>query len=129
MPTTQISAPVSIGELADKITILELKQKNIADRQKRANIDHELALLQALWDGLDDTARLLDQVDALREVNGKLWDVEDELREYETEGRFDDAFVLAARSVYKLNDRRSEIKKEINLRSGSDVVEEKSYKS
>jgi hypothetical protein len=129
MSTTQISAPVSIGELADKITILELKQKNIADRQKRANIDHELALLTALWDGLKNTDRLLDQVDALREVNGKLWDVEDKLREYETEERFDKAFITAARSVYKLNDRRSEIKKEINLRSGSDVVEEKSYKS
>lgn len=128
MSTTQISAPVSIGELADKITILELKQKNIANPEKRANIDHELALLTALWDGLEDTDRLLDKVDALREVNGKLWDVEDELREYETQGRFDDAFVSAARSVYKLNDRRSEIKKEINMRSGSDVVEEKSYK-
>ncbi|MBO6755044.1 MAG: hypothetical protein JJ902_01840 [Roseibium sp.] len=122
-----MSAPISIGELIDKITILELKKEHIHEPAKRANVLHELTELQALWTtvkAFDGHETLLDE---LRSVNAALWDVEDRLRAFEATAAFGDAFIQDARSVYKLNDRRAAIKREINLRAGSDLVEEKSY--
>lgn len=124
----RILAPVSPGELIDKITILEIKAARIADAAKVANVKVELDLLSALRDekvAVDEAVETATR--GLKDVNEKLWDVEDRLREMEAEGEFGPAFVEAARSVYKLNDRRAALKKDINVHVGSDLVEEKSY--
>jgi hypothetical protein len=125
----KIDAPISVGELIDKITILEIKLEKITDTTQLANVRAEHALLTGIYAGSGIAAKV-DPADeaTLREVNRTLWDVEDELRECEARGAFDAAFVELARSVYRLNDRRAAAKKSINLRSGSAVVEEKSYK-
>src|SRR5215469_4724211 len=123
----RIDAPISIGELIDKITILEIKGARIAHRDKVANIGKELALLRAIQvkAGLDDTA-----IDGfareLRTVNAALWDIEDEIRELEARLDFGPRFVELARGVYLNNDRRARIKQRINAAFGSDIVEEKS---
>ncbi len=124
--TLEILAPISAGELIDKITILEIKAERISDPGKLANVRHELAALDALrvrhrLEGLDVLTA------DLRTVNETLWEVEDELRLLEVAQRFDDRFVALARAVYQTNDRRAALKKEINLLVGSTIVEEKSY--
>ena len=121
--------PVSIGELVDKVTILELKRDRIGDAAKRANVLAELAALEAILAPLlaaapAGAAALMDR---LREVNATLWDVEDELRDCERQGEFGPRFVELARSVYVTNDERARVKREINLLLGSRLVEEKSY--
>jgi hypothetical protein len=129
----QVTVPVSVGELLDKITILEIKAERISDREKRINIDRELALLTERRDalGLDrslaapsDLERLIAE---LGQVNRRLWEVEDDLRRLESEKQFGPEFVRLARSVYRENDRRAEIKRELNRLTGSALVEEKSY--
>lgn len=123
-----ILAPISVGELLDKITILEVKHARIAGAQKRANVARELAELRRIAERhLDDDAGLAPLVAALREVNGLLWDIEDGKRAAEARGMFDAAFVRLARDVYLENDRRAAIKRAINARSGSTIVEEKSH--
>lgn len=131
----QVTVPISVGELLDKITILEIKAERIADREKRANIDRELALLGERRDALglsrpevapSDLKRLIAE---LGQVNRRLWDVEDELRRLETLKEFGPDFVQLARSVYRENDRRAEIKRQLNRLTGSALVEEKSYSS
>ena len=111
---------ISKGELIDKITILEIKDEKITEPEKLKNVRHEL-----------DTIRKLEFPtpikEKLMEVNRKLWDVEDDLRLLEKKGKFDDEFIEKARSVYKLNDERSRLKKTINIEQGSNFVEEKSY--
>jgi len=119
-------APVSIGELVDKITILEIKSERIADPAKLANVARELTLLRATLGRVIDDAP--DAIHDLRKVNSALWDVEDDLRDLEAKGEFGDTFVELARSVYRLNDRRAALKRDINQACGSDLVEEKSYK-
>ena len=124
--TLEILAPISAGELIDKITILEVKAERISDPTKRANVQRELSELEALrarhrLDGLDVLTT------DLRTVNETLWDVEDELRLLEVEQRFDARFIALARAVYQTNDRRAALKKEINLLVGSAIIEEKSY--
>lgn len=115
---------VSIGEVLDKMSILTIKLNKIQDSEKLRNIAKELSHLNKkiergmIEDGL---------YEALCGVNGKLWDVEDKLREHEREQNFNYTFVELARSVYHLNDTRARIKKEINLKYGSDFIEEKSY--
>lgn len=125
----KITAPISVGELVDKITILRIKLEKIADPVQQANIraehDHlariyERNRIAALIDGKDEAK--------LESVNRELWEVEDHLREHEARGDFGAAFVALARSVYRLNDARAAAKRAINLRSGSLIVEEKSYK-
>jgi hypothetical protein len=119
---------VSAGEFLDKMTILKIKSERIEDPAKLQNVRAELDLLQLVW-----VASPLSQKDVsvqladLKQTNEKLWDVEDRLRELEAQKRFDDAFVQLARSVYRLNDRRAAIKRELNARLGSRLVEEKSY--
>ena len=119
---------VSIGELVDKITILHIKSERISDPEKLANIRKELQRLRRAMDaaGLDVNSPEYRQ---LYEINGRLWDIEDAIREKEAAQCFDDAFVELARSVYFTNDKRAAVKREINLNYGSDLVEEKSYKS
>lgn len=119
-------APISAGELIDKITILRIKSERIA-ADKRGNVRHELDLLEALaareLAGID-----LDALTAeLTSINAGLWDIEDGKRDCERRGDFGPAFVALARSVYIENDRRAAVKRRINDAAGSDIVEEKSY--
>lgn len=126
--STEIHVPISPGELIDKITILEIKSARITDAAKVANVRHELALLQATWRASSYAGQNIDEQWAgLRRVNEKLWDVEDLLRDKERARTFDQEFIELARAVYFTNDERAAIKREINTKLGSKIVEEKSY--
>jgi hypothetical protein len=126
-PTPTI--PVSWGELVDKITILELKAERIKDEGARANVAKELVALLAVGGAaLASDTQLAAQKATLKRVNAALWDIEDALRAHEARGTFDQAFVALARSVYGLNDERAAIKRAINAQTGSQFVEEKSYR-
>lgn len=118
-------APISWGELIDKITILELKAERVVDATARANVRRELALLRPLEP--EPAGPLAELRVRLAGVNARLWDVEDRLREKEAASDFGPEFVELARSVYRCNDERAAIKREINLALGSSLVEEKSY--
>ena len=124
----QLQVPVSVGEVLDKITILQIKLAHISDPAKRANIQNELDALLPLVAGDPFTT---DQMQALmaelKSVNEALWDIEDDIREKEAAKSFDAEFIRLARAVYRTNDKRAEIKKQINLATGSALVEEKSY--
>ncbi|MEP9355915.1 DUF6165 family protein [Xanthobacter sp. KR7-65] len=120
-----ILAPISVGELFDKISILELKAACVCDPAARANVATELAALRRLRDAHGLSALVGDLADALAEVNRMLWDVEDAVRRHEAEGRFDEAFVTLARSVYRENDRRAALKRQISQIAKSLIVEEK----
>lgn len=123
-----IQTPVSYGELIDKMTILQIKLQEIRDEAKLANVRNELELLEATWE--NDAASKIDIADEtgrLLAVNKRLWDIEDRIRLKERAQAFDDDFVKLARSVYFENDERAAIKREINLKLGSTLVEEKSY--
>ncbi len=123
-----ILVPVSWGELLDKITILRIKVERITDPEKNANVRKELTQLEAIADRIkplaDDVEALLQ---ALYEVNLALWDIEDEIRSHERQKQYDDRFIELARSVYITNDKRSELKRALNAKLDSDLVEEKSY--
>ena len=119
--------PVSWGELLDKITILEIKQDRIADPEKVANVGRELAALRSVADGTERPPAASDLVAQLRAVNEQLWDIEDSIRDCERRQDFGADFVELARAVYHTNDRRAEIKRDLNLMLGSELVEEKSY--
>ena len=114
-----------MGDLVDKITILEIKTERISDSAKLENVDRELELLR------DACPIELSRIDELRRelkaVNERLWTIEDEIRDCERNGDFGPRFVELARSVYKTNDRRADIKRKINLATGSRLMEEKSY--
>jgi len=123
-----IQVPVSYGELIDKITILEIKARQIANPAKLANVRNELDLLNATW--ANDTASHTDIGDErarLLAVNEGLWDIEDRIRLKERAQAFDGEFIELARSVYVRNDERAAVKREINVKLGSQLVEEKSY--
>ena len=121
---------VSNGELLDKISILELKLLKIEDKEKLVNIQKEFDTLNPLAKKLFETfgGNLQNHYLELARINGLLWDIEDWIRDCEREKRFDEEFIQLARSVYVTNDQRSEVKKLINKTTGSDLVEEKSYK-
>jgi len=119
---SEISAPVSPGELIDKITILEIKQERIKDVDKVKNVNLELELLESLWDGSVYQSSAL-----VKFINEELWVIEDDLRLKESKAEFDRDFIELARSVYLTNDRRASVKREINLEVGSKLIEEKSY--
>ena len=124
-----IMAPISAGELVDKITILRNKADRIGDPAKEANVRKELAMLEALADeALPKTPEIERLTAELSQVNIALWDIEDGKRDCERRGDFGERFVQLARSVYVENDRRAAIKRAINEAAGSDIVEEKSYK-
>lgn len=117
---------VSLGEVLDRKSILTLKLLNISDPGKLANIRREQESIEKCLRGLKlDKIQL--QITQLHEVNKSLWEVEDKLRAKESSQTFDGEFIELARSVYKLNDRRYSLKREINLLSGSTIVEEKQY--
>ncbi len=119
---------VGPGELIDKITILRIKSERMADAAKLANVRHELAVMEeARRANLDDSAEMRRLEGALKSVNEALWTIEDDIRQCEADKDFGATFVALARSVYKQNDKRAAIKKEINLLTGSAIVEEKSY--
>ena len=125
-----IQTPVSYGELIDKITILEIKSRRILDEDKLANVRNELELLKATW--ANDAASQTDISDErgrLLAVNELLWDIEDRIRLKERAQAFDQEFIELARSVYFRNDERAAFKREINLKLGSQLVEEKSYQN
>ena len=119
---------VSLGEVVDKVTILNLKDQHIADPKALANVRAERTTLLAAWgkEGLPPMDGL-PAWDGLQAVNAKLWAVEDELRAFERNGDFGDQFVAKARAVYHLNDERARLKRVINEALGSRLVEEKSY--
>ena len=120
--------PVAAGELIDKITILEIKQSNIRSKAASANIALELNELKQVLNASRATHPDLNKhTSDLMAINQQLWDVEDQLRLLEKDNNFSDQFIALARSVYKLNDQRSTIKRSINICLRSKLVEEKSY--
>jgi hypothetical protein len=125
----EVLVPVSPGELLDKITILRIKVARIQDAAKLANVKLELSLLEQTWKDCGAATHdvALDER-ALENVNERLWDIEDRIRDKEARQTFDREFIELARAVYICNDERAAIKKRINLQLGSRLVEEKSYK-
>ena len=126
---SEISTPISPGELIDKITILQIKSQRMTDSDKLSNVRRELEALQSIWNacvyaGADVEA----ERDALRAVNERLWMIEDDLRDKERAQAFDAEFIRLARAVYLENDERAALKRRINVRLGSTLIEEKSYK-
>ena len=122
-----ILAPISIGELIDKITILEIKQIYMTGI-KLKNINKEMKLLKNILQEQNLEINI-DLIKNLKKINKKLWEIEDNIRIKESNQEFDEEFIKLARSVYIENDKRASIKKEINQKYNSDLVEEKSYKS
>jgi hypothetical protein len=117
---------ISNGELVDKVTILSIKLKKIKSKEKQFNVKKELNLLykKMILLGISESSRLYK---TLLQINETLWVIEDKIRLKELNKEFDDEFVQLARSVYIENDKRSEIKKQINLSTRSDLIEEKEY--
>lgn len=123
-----LHVPVAPGEFLDKLAILEIKSERMKDEAKLANVRRELELLRATWAASPLAARDVSALAAeLKRVNAALWEIEDRIRELEAAQRFDAEFITLARSVYRTNDRRAAIKREINVALGSDILEEKSY--
>lgn len=125
-----VLVPISPGELLDKITILRIKAARITDPAKVGNIRLELELLEKTWreSGCAD-AHLAKDERALHDVNDRLWDIEDRIREKEAVQTFDRDFIELARAVYVYNDERAAIKKRVNIQLGSRIIEEKSYRA
>ena len=123
-----IQTPVSPGELIDKITILRIKTEQISDADKLKNVRTELDFLDNVYRTevpQSDELEALDQ--ALQAINQELWNIEDAIRDCERNGDFGETFVKLARAVYFTNDKRADLKKQINTLLGSTLVEEKSY--
>ncbi|BCH58275.1 MULTISPECIES: DUF6165 family protein [Rhizobium/Agrobacterium group] len=123
-----IEVPVSWGELIDKITILQIKAERITDEAKRTNVERELSLLNERLKPVAGHQGVIAISRDLLAVNTALWEIEDDIRDCERDGDFGPRFVSLARSVYVTNDRRAELKRQINIELGSDIIEEKSYK-
>ena len=122
-----IRTPVSLGELIDKISILHIKNINIKDEEKLKLIREELELLNQTLNKHIKKNDIQNYLDSLIEINSKLWVIEDDIRDCERNKKFDQTFIDLARSVYFTNDKRSEIKLEINKKFGSKIIEVKSY--
>ena len=126
----RIEVPVSAGELVDKVTILEIKSERIADAGKLVNVRRELAGLSAIVNPLlAANARLAPLKSSLRSINETLWQIEDDIRDCERNKDFGPPFVELARNVYRTNDNRAAVKREIDKLLGSEIVEEKSYQA
>ena len=123
----KILAPISLGELIDKITILQIKTQHLQGTALK-NVNKELQTLEAVLRKLQLKINPK-KIQELKLTNKELWDIEDNIREQEHQKNFDSNFINLARSVYKMNDRRAAIKKEINTQYGSSLTEEKSYRS
>ena len=123
-----IKIELSIGELLDKISILQIKAERIDDPSKVKNINKELDVLMSLWsDSPYSGTNLSSEINELKNINEALWDIEDKIRDKERNQVFDKDFIELARSVYFTNDKRAEIKRIINGKTGSELIEEKSY--
>lgn len=123
-----IYVPISPGELIDKITILQIKSDRMKDPAKLANVRTELELLQSTWQNSSLAAHdIREEWAQLRRINEALWDIEDKIRDKERDQCFDREFIELARSVYITNDERAAVKRSINVKLGSKIIEEKSY--
>jgi hypothetical protein len=126
--THAVETPVAIGELIDKITILEIKVERLTDAAKRKNVVAELSVLRARRDQAVPQSPQLDALGAqLKAVNERIWELEDSIRDCERRADFGPDFVAVARSIYRTNDERAAVKRQINVALGSDLIEEKSY--
>ena len=124
----EIKVPVSPGELLDKITILRIKSARMRDASKLANVRTELEALERIWNASPYAAvDVASDVSALLAVNERLWTIEDDIRDKERAQTFDGEFVRLARAVYIENDERAAIKRRLNVKLGSSLIEEKSY--
>ena len=119
---------VSIGEVIDKISILEIKSKKITEPNKLKNVVKEFDILLSNASKVIKWETITDLYEKLIEINTKLWNIEDDIRKKEKEKKFDSEFIELARSVYYTNDERFRVKSEINKKFNSELVEEKSYK-
>ena len=122
-----INTPISLGELIDKISVLVIKEKKIKDEKKNNLIREELTLLRKTLNEVANNNSINNYLNQLTDVNSTLWKIEDEIRDCEKNKKFDQKFIELARSVYITNDKRAEIKLEINNKFGSKIVEVKSY--
>ena len=122
-----INTPVSLGELVDKISILHIKNINIKDNEKLKLVKEELLLLNKTLDDHINRDDIQQYLNSLIDINSKLWVIEDNIRDCERNKIFDQKFIDLARSVYFTNDKRSEVKLEINKKFGSQIIEVKSY--
>ena len=123
-----IKIDVSVGEIMDKLTILEIKAEKIQDHDKLANVRKERdSLLFVIDQPAYQSDEMKQMIAELKDINLKLWEIEDAIRLKEADKAFDDEFIELARSVYFTNDKRADVKKQINLATGSELVEEKSY--
>ena len=122
-----INTPISLGELVDKISILMIKKKNISDSIKLQNVNKELEFLQKTLKKYISEDKINEYLLKLVNINSKLWDIEDDIRECERKKLFDQTFIDLARSVYFTNDERAKVKNDINKTFGSELVEVKSY--
>jgi Family of unknown function (DUF6165) len=120
--------PISWGELIDKITILEIKVERLAAEQAKTNAAKELNLLREIAGPVLARDEIQSPVARLKLLNENLWEIEDRIRDCERTGNFESGFIELARSVYKRNDERGAVKRELNLALGSELIEEKSYK-
>ena len=124
----RILAEISAGELIDKITILEIKKEKISNKEKLIEVDKELVSLnETLKKSINDESKILSFKKDLKNINLKLWDIEDGKRSAEKNNKFDEKFIQLARNVYKFNDERAKIKLAINNALGSNIKEVKSY--
>ena len=122
-----IKVEASFGEFLDKITILEIKRERISDPAKLENVNRELNLLQESWAAHPASKTdISDEMARLKAINEKLWEIEDDIRDKERNKAFDQEFIELARAVYFTNDERAAVKRELNLKLGSELVEEKS---
>ena len=122
-----INTPISLGELVDKISILMIKKKNISDSIKLQHVSKELEFLQITLNKYISEDEINEFLLKLVNINSKLWDIEDDIRECERKKLFDQTFIDLARSVYFTNDERAKVKNDINKTFGSELVEVKSY--
>jgi len=124
----KVNIPISIGDLFDKITILEIKQKKIKDKKKKIQINNELNLLKKIVRSKRLRVRSISlQIKKLKMINIRLWNVEDKLRKFESNNSFNKDFIKNARKVYFMNDKRAELKNQINQLTHSKIIEVKSY--
>jgi hypothetical protein len=118
---------ISNGEILDKFSILELKKNKISDTNKLKNIENEILHLKIIYSNIINKYNIFNLYNELRQINELLWNIEDSIRLKEHKKEFDKEFIELARSVYKTNDKRADIKKQINYISSSKIIEEKSY--
>lgn len=128
LPDGVALVPLSIGELIDKLTILEIKSERIDDEEKLGNVRREAAMLERALAELNVGSAFAALRAELKAINEALWEIEDLIRDCERDGEFGERFIALARSVYRTNDRRAAVKRQINEGAGAGIVEEKSYR-